>query len=220
MKKTEQSLGPGLFARTAHALIAAPLRLILSVHVTGRENIPAEGGYVLIANHTAFLDPIVLSAAFPRRRMPKYLAKRELFKIPILSTLIRAFGAIPLERSGADVGAIHRAIAIAAAGDILTVFPQGTRRKGENPADTPVKAGAAMIAARAGTPILPVCIRMKKQRYALFRRVDVIVGAPISPETLGLLCERPDYKAATQKAFLTACALGGYERRLLPEGEA
>lgn len=219
MKKSKQSRGPGRFARAMHALLAAPARLLLSVRVSGRENIPAEGGHVLIANHTSFLDPIVLSAAFPRRRMPKYLAKRELFKIPILATLIRAFGGIPLERGGSDVGAVHRAIAIASAGDILTVFPQGTRRKGKNPADTPVKAGAAMIAARAGVPILPVCIRMKKQRYALFRRVDVIIGAPITPEALGLTCEHPDYKTAATTAFLSACALGGYEQRLLTEAE-
>lgn len=217
MKKS--TLGPGRFARFAHACLAAPARFLLRVRVTGRENIPAEGGHVLIANHTSFLDPIVLSAAFPRRRMPKYLAKRELFRIPILSTLVRAFGGIPLERGGSDVGAVHRAIAIATAGDILTVFPQGTRRKGQNPANTPVKAGAAMIAARAGVPILPVCIRMKKQKYALFRRVDVIVGEPISPEALGLLCEHPDYKSAATSAFLTACALGGYQKRLLTEGE-
>ena len=219
MNPMKETLGPGRFARVMHACLAAPARFLLRVRVTGRENIPAEGGYVLIANHTSFLDPIVLSASFPRRRMPKYLAKRELFRIPILGTLIRAFGGIPLERSGNDVGAVHRAIAIATAGDILTVFPQGTRRKGVNPANTPVKAGAAMIATRAAASILPVCIRLKKQRYALFRRVDVIIGTPITREELGLLHDHPDYKAATQSAFLTVCSLGGYQPKALAEAE-
>ena len=220
MRMSAKKQSHGILARALHACFAAPVRWLFRVRISGREHIPTEGGYVLVTNHTSFLDPILLSASFPRFRMPKYLAKRELFSIPILSTLIRAFGGIPLERSGRDVGAIHRAIAIAGAGDILTVFPQGTRCKGQNPAKTPVKAGAAMIAARAGVPILPVCMRTKHQRYALLRRVDVIIGEPIPLDALGLLDEHPDYKKATTVAFLSACALGGYTANALTEGEA
>ena len=202
-----------------HLLFAPLARFLLSARIVGRENIPAEGGCVVCANHIAFADPIVLSAVFPRKRMPKYLAKAELFRIPLLSSLIRAFGAIPLDRSGSDLRAIRRAIAVAEEGEILTLFPQGTRQKGKNPADTPIKSGVAMIAARAGVPILPVCIRMKRQRYALFRRVEVLVGRPLSPEELGLTAKDPDYHAAATRAYGEILSLGGFVPGGLLPGE-
>ncbi len=198
------------FERFMHALFAPCFRFFLRARLTGRENIPEEGGYVICANHVAFWDPILISACFPRRRMPMYLSKAELFRIPILRSLLRAFGAIPLERRGTDIKAIRRAIAVAKEGEFLTVFPQGTRRKGMNPADTPIKSGVGMIAAHAGVPILPVCIRMKKQKYALFRRVDIIVGQPISQEALGLTAGEPDYREAAERAFRAVLSLGGF----------
>ena len=199
------------FERVMHAIFAPCFRVLLSVRAKGKENIPTDGsGYVICSNHVALWDPVAISAVFPRRRMPRYLSKAELFKIPVLRTLLRALGAIPLERRGSDVKAIRRAIALAKDGEFLTVFPQGTRRKGLNPADTPIKPGAAMIAAHAGVPILPVCIRMKKQKYAFLRRVEVLIGKPISPEELGLTKEDPDYRAAAERAFAEVLALGGF----------
>lgn len=208
---------PRKIDRILHAIFAGPARFLLRVRVHGSENIPSEGGYVLHANHIALWDVIVLSAAFPRKRMPKYLAKAELFRVPIISSICRAFGAIPVERSRGDVGAIRRSIEVAKGGEILAVFPQGTRQKGKNPADTPIKHGGAMIAARAGVPVLPVCIHIKKQRYALFRRVDLIVGAPISLDALGLLADEPNFREAAATAFSAVCELGGYRPSALPE---
>ena len=205
------------FERVMYALLAAPIRFFMRIRCIGRENIPAEGGYVLVSNHISFCDPVVISAAFPAHRLPRYLAKAELFRIPVLSTLIRALGAVPLDRSGKDMGAVRRAVSIAESGEILSLFPQGTRRKGVNPADTPLKSGAGMIAARAGVPILPVCIRLKNVRYAFLRRVDVVVGKPLSQEELGLLAEKPDYKSATEIAFRAVCDLGGYQPTALTE---
>lgn len=203
--------------RILHALFAAPARFLMRVRVHGRENIPKEGGYVLLSNHIAFCDVIVLSAAFPRRRMPKYLAKAELFRIPVIRGICRAFGAVPVDRSRGDVSAIRRSIEVAKSGEILAVFPQGTRQKGKNPADTPIKPGGAMIATRAGVPILPVCLHIKKQRYALFRRVDVIVGKPLSLEELGLITDEPNFREATAAAFSAVCELGGYRPSALSE---
>lgn len=217
MKKPKKSKR---FERFAYALFAGPVRFFSRIRITGKENIPKDGGCVVCVNHIAFFDPIVLSAAFPVRRMPRYLAKAELFRIPILRGLIRAFGAIPLDRGGSDVGAIRRAIAVAEEGELLTLFPQGTRQKGKNPADTPIKSGVAMIAAHAKVPILPVCIRTKRQRYALFRRIEVLVGEPMSAEELGLLSQEPNYRKAAETAFSATCALGGfYPTALVGEGE-
>ena len=216
MKKTDK---PRKIDRFLHALLAAPARFLLRVHIHGRENIPTESGCVMLCNHMSFLDPIVLSAAFPRKRMPKYLAKAELFRVPIIKRILPIFGAIPVERGRGDVGAIRRSVDVAKSGEILAVFPQGTRQKGKNPADTPTKSGGGMIAARAGVPILPVCIRVKKQRYAFLRRVDVLVGAPIALEALGLTAEEPNFREATAAAFSAVCELGGYRPSVLPEAK-
>ena len=216
MKKTDKKRKIDQFL---HALLAAPARFVLRIHVHGRETVPAEGGYVMLCNHMSFLDPIVLSAAFPRKRMPKYLGKAELFRIPIIRRLLPIFGVIPIERGKHDVGAIRRSIEVAKSGEVLAVFPQGTRQKGKNPADTPTKSGGAMIAAHAGVPILPVCIRVKNQRYAFLRRVDVYIGAPITLDALGLTSEEPNYREATAAAFSIACELGGYRPSALPESK-
>lgn len=207
------------FGRVAHALLAPLARFLLRVRVHGRENVPKEGGAVVAINHISFLDVIAVSASFPGARMPRYLAKAELFRIPLLASFIRALGAIPLDRGRSDVGAVRQAIEVAEGGELLGLFPQGTRQKGKNPADTPIKSGVAMITARAKCPILPVCIRIKRMRYAFLRRVDVIIGKPILPETLGLLEETPNYREAAEAAFREVCALGGYTPTLLAEGD-
>ena len=191
-------------------LFAPLLRLLLRVKLRGGENIPTEGGAVLAINHISFLDVLAVSCVFPRKRLPRYLAKRELFGIPLLSPVIRGLGAIPLDRGGSDVGAIRRAISVAAGGELLSVFPQGTRQKGKNPAATPIKSGVAMIAHRAGVPVLPVCIKVKNNRYAFLRRVEILVGKPLSLAELSLSEESPDYRAAAERAFFAVCSLGGY----------
>ena len=217
MKKKKKS---GRFGRFLYTLFAPLVRFVLRVHITGRENIPSVGGAVVAMNHISFGDVIVVTSVFPKNRMPHYLAKAELFRIPLLRSLIRAFGAIPLERRSSDVGAIRRAIAVAEEGNLLGLFPQGTRCKGKNPADTPIKSGVAMIAAHAGVPIIPVCIKIKKVRSALFRRIDVLVGKPLSPESLGLLTAEPNYRLAAETAFRAICELGGYTPSALPEGKS
>ena len=216
MKKTNKS---NRFESFMYTLFAPLLRVFLRVKIHGKENIPTEGGCVVAVNHIAFLDVMAVSCVFPRRRLPRYLAKAELFRIPVLRGVIRGLGAIPLDRHGSDVGAVRRAIAIAESGELLTLFPQGTRQKGKNPADTPIKSGVAMIASHARVPILPVCIKLKGERYRFLRRTEVIVGKPIPPEALGLLSDEPNYREAAAVAFRAVCELGGYTPSALTEEE-
>lgn len=209
-EKKEKKRKSHWLERLLYLPLSPLFRFLFRIRVIGLENIPKEGGCVVCSNHVALQDVLVLSAAFPRDKMPKYMAKAELFRIPVLRRLIRALGAIPLDRGGSDVGAIHRAVELAAEGEMVTVFPQGTRQKGKNPADTPIKHGAALIAARAGVPLLPVCIAMKNQRYAPFRRTYVLIGPPLSPEDAGLTKDGRDYRAAAEIVFARVCALGGF----------
>ncbi len=197
--------------RFLHALLAWIFRTLLRVRVEGLKNIPEKGGAVLCSNHIAIRDVFVIAA--PLDRQPRFLSKKELFRIPILAPLIRALGATPLDRSGKDVGAIRQSIALAESGEIVTVFPQGHRYPRVNPANTPVKHGAAMIAYRAGVPMIPVCIKIKGERYVPFGKVTLVIGKPVSLEEAGLTEGGTEaYKRATEYVFAKACRLGGYEK--------
>ena len=189
------------------------VRFFHRIKVTGRENVPKTGGFVLCSNHIAILDIFSIGASVPRPI--NFLAKRELFKIPILSFLIRSAGAIPLERTKADLGAIRRSVELAANGNIVAIFPQGHRQPGKNPADTDFKSGAALVAYRADVPVIPVCIRLKGHKYRIFRRTEIIIGKPLTREELGL-CKggSNEYREATAKVFGEICRLGNFERTL------
>ncbi|MBR4335846.1 MAG: (d)CMP kinase [Clostridia bacterium] len=195
------------------------IRFFHRIKVTGRENIPRAGGGILCANHIAILDIFSIGASVPRPI--NFLAKRELFKIPILSSLIRSAGAIPLERKKTDLGAIRRSTELAANGNLVAIFPQGHRQPGKNPADTEYKSGAALVAYRSGVPIIPICIKMKGQKYRIFRKTEIIIGKPLSQEELGFVNGgSAEYRDAAAKVFNEICRLGNFERTLpAPEQE-
>ena len=198
--------------RFLHFLLAGLIRLFMRVHVTGKENVPKEGGAIVCANHTSLSDPVTVAAAFPRPL--SFLAKAELFRIPVLAQLIRGLGARPLDRRG-DVSALTKAMDMTKEGELLLIFPQGTRRKGLCPADTPYKNGAGMIALRAGVPLIPVSIKMKKMRWCLFRRIDIIIGAPIAVPAQESDTETPSQTAAraTKLVMEAIYTQGGWQKK-------
>ena len=213
-KKRRADKGSRIY-RFLHWLLAGIIKLLFHVRATGVENIPESGGAILCSNHIAIRDVVLLAAAIDRQ--PRFLAKAELFRVPLLSSLIRILGAMPLDRSGRDVGAVKSAIALAKSGKLVTVFPQGHRYPGINPADTPIKNGAGMIAYHAGVPMIPVCIKVKKEKYAFFRRVNIVIGKPMTHAEVGLINGgRDEYRAASETVFGAICALGGYEKSVSP----
>ncbi len=210
--------GVSLLERTLHAILCLPIRFFLRVHIHGRENIPKEGGCVVCSNHVQAIDVLILSAAFPAKRMPRYMAKSDFFKIPVFRGLIRALGAFPVHRGKGDLSAMKHSIELLGEGNVLAVFMQGTRQKGKNPADTPYKAGAAMIASRAGAPMLPVCLVTKKQKYAFLRPVHLYIGKPIMPSVIE--GERDSYREDAGTVYGEICRLGGFTPSLpKPQGE-
>ena len=137
------------------------------------------------------------------------MAKKELFKIPVLSWLIRMLGAFPIDRSGNDVGAIKNAISIVENGSCLGVFPQGHRYPGEDPRSTKVKTGAAMISTKTQADIVPVYLWTKKKKKTLFGRVYVVIGERIPFEELGYDSEaKGEYMRISELVFDRVCALG------------
>ena len=170
--------------RIVRFFFVLPVKFILNIRVCGRKNIPTDTtGYLIVSNHICWIDPIIVCSGF--RQKIHIMAKKELFKIPVLAPLIRALGAYPIDRSGGNTGTIKDTIKMLKDGDSVCIFPQGTRRRGQTISETPLKPGAAMIALKAGVPILPVRIVMKGERYRPFRRNKLVIGRPITLEELG-----------------------------------
>lgn len=205
-KKTQKKNG----YMKAHAVLAGAVRFFFGVKRSGLENIPEEGGYLLCANHIAVRDVFLIAASAPRQI--RFIAKKELFSIPILSSIIRGLGAIRLDRGGSDVAAIKTSVNLIKDGELVAMFPQGHRYPGVEPASTPRKNGAGLIAYRAQADVIPVCIRTKKHKYGIFRRVEIIFGKPIEYARLSITNGGNDeYKAATDVIFSEIVALGGFD---------
>ncbi|MBR2343520.1 MAG: (d)CMP kinase [Clostridia bacterium] len=191
------------------AVVAAPIRFFNRIKVIGLENIPESGGYMLAANHIAAKDVFLIGASC--RRQIRFIAKKELFKIPIVGPIMRSFGAVKLDRGGNDVAAIRASIELIKEGNLVMIFPQGHRNPGVEPATTELKSGAGLIAHRAGCDVIPVCLRTKKHRYSLFRKTEVIFGKPIPHAELGLTHGGGDeYRKATEYIFARILSLGGF----------
>ena len=197
------------FYRVIYKIFAPLIGLLFRIRVVGRENIPAEGGYLVCANHIGASDPIFLCYALRNRQM-RLMAKKELFSIPLLSSLIRALGAFPIDRKGNDVGAVRRAVALCKQGRCLCIFPQGHRYPGVDPRTTTVKNGTALIATRAGVGILPIYILRKGNRPKLFGGVTVIIGNPFSLDDIksGPVERGGEYARISEAIFDRICTVG------------
>ena len=191
-------------------ILTYPLRFLCNMKVRGTENEPTteQGAYLVIANHRTWADPIYLACVL-KHGQPHFMAKKELFKIPLLNLLIRALGAYPVNRGGADVGAVKHTIEMLKAGVCVGMFPQGHRYNKVDPRKTSVKTGAAMIALKAGVPVLPVFVKVKNNRHRIFCKKEVIIGKPITIEEMNYNPEAPgEYQRVADYLFERVCELG------------
>lgn len=154
----------------------------LSFTVTGAENIPARGGFILAANHTSYLDPLLLGAAV--RRELYYMGREELFKRGALSAwVMRRLHTFPVKRHGGDLAALRTSLGILKQGGALGIFPEGTRVKHTNLKRG--KPGIGFIVAKAGVPVIPAYIEGAFEALPhgrkTFKRhpVAVRIGEPI-----------------------------------------
>lgn len=184
-------------------------KFFLSIRARGTENIPKDGGIILCANHISAIDVITIGAVCKRHLT--FVAKKELFSVPFLGWLVKSLKAIKVDRGAGDISAIRASVSAAQAGHILSIFPQGHRYPGVDPAKTPVHHGAALIAFKSGCDVLPVCIKTKGAKYRIFKRTEVIFGKVIKNSELGFTDGgTKEYKAAAEKIFAEICSMGDY----------
>lgn len=194
-------------------LLWASVGLLFRLNVQGGGNLPAEGPVILAANHRSYLDPVVLALA--SRRPVAYMAKAELFKIPLLGPLIRALYAFPVHRGAGDRAALRAAGEVLARGGVLGIFPEGTRQPG--PGLGPAQPGAALLALKGSAPIVAAALvgtdRPFVRRVGLPwpGRIRVRMGAPIVPK------EAPEDRRAererlTAELMRSLAELGGFPK--------
>ncbi len=163
--------------------LRALLSLLTRWRVKGREKIPKTGGLIVVSNHLNNADPPILGAGIARRRI-RFMAKIELFKYPF-GIVPRLYGAFPVRRFEADMGALLAAERLLKRAEVLGMFPEGTRSKtGKIGKPHP---GTALIALRTGATVLP-CAIYGTQRLAnplnvlRYLRMGVNIGDPLAVE--------------------------------------
>ena len=136
------------------------LHFVFRYRADGTEHLPASSGYVLAAGHLSNLDPWAIGLALWPRRFLRFMAKAELFWFP-LSAIAAGAGAFKVNRGRADYAAIETAVRLARAGNVIAMFPEGTRRrKGlRKTREAGAHTGAARIALEAGVPLVPAGIK-------------------------------------------------------------
>jgi 1-acyl-sn-glycerol-3-phosphate acyltransferase len=171
--------------------------------VEGRERVPKSGALLVVANHLNNADPYLLSAAVPRQIC--YLAKVELFNVPILGWAIRQFGAFPIERGGADRQAIKQALELLAADCVVGVFPEGTRSR--RAAMNRGLTGVGLLATRSGATILPVAIAGSERLWPPWPRptLRITIGHPFRLDP-AMLAKR-DHQAIVDRIMGEIAAL-------------
>jgi 1-acyl-sn-glycerol-3-phosphate acyltransferase len=176
---------------SALAVLSQPLRLLYRMDARGKENLPPEGGFVLAANHTSNFDPWPLGLPLYPKRFLRFMGKAELFWWP-LGPFIEAGGAFKVKRGEGDTVAIEKAIELVRAGEVVVMFPEGTRREKGITKKHQARAhtGAARIAHEAGVPLVPAAIK-GTDRLARLAKLRVAYGRPIE--------QRDDVKETTER---------------------
>ncbi|MFF3859926.1 lysophospholipid acyltransferase family protein [Streptomyces sp. NPDC002209] len=204
-----------------HVLLGPLLRLLFRPRIEGLENIPPEGAAIIAGNHLSFSDHFLMPAILKRRIT--FLAKAEYFTGPGVKGRLTAFffrtaGQIPVDRSGKDAGqaALREGLGVLAKGELLGIYPEGTRShdgrlyKG--------KVGVAAMALGAGVPVVPCAmvgtfeIQPPGQKIPNIRRVTIRFGRPLDfSRYAGLEGERAVLRAVTDEIMYAVLGLSGQE---------
>jgi cytidylate kinase len=178
----------GLLIGIGSLVLRAVARAVLRIRFEGDDNLPRTGALIVAANHASSADPVLIGAFLNKQlgRPVNWLGKRELLEFPVTGWAFRIAGIHPVDRDAADLDAFRTAMRILEAGQVLAVFPEGTRSR--DGALQQVREGVGMLALRSGAPVLPVAVvdsDLAWPRGSLLprfgRRVTVRYGKPFSP---------------------------------------
>jgi len=161
----------------------------------GSEHLPPTGGCVIASNHASFLDPPVIGVGLPAR-MVRFLGRDTLYRSRFMRWYLPAIGVVPLDRSRGDIGALRKAIQLLKGGEVLGLFPEGTRTTDGQL--QPPKGGIGFLIAKAGVPVVPAYVDGTFQAFPRDTRrikpaqIRVFYGPPIQPAEVAALAEQDD----------------------------
>lgn len=156
-------------------------KLFFHLEIKDRKLIPRQGGFVLVSNHTSFLDPVILGAACPR--VLNFAARDTLFRNRLFAALLRMVCAFPIKRWSADLSAVRESVRRLKSGAGLVVFPEGTRSAGSEMQN--ITYGFVLLSYRARVPIIPAWISGSKNAWGKgdkmikAAKIRVIFGQPV-----------------------------------------
>lgn len=153
--------------------------LLYPMRYTGRENVP-EGPAILCANHSNFIDPVLLALACGKKHWLHFMAKEELMKKPVLGWILKGIGSFGVQRGRSDINAIRTAMKYLKSGEQIMMFPEGTRVSADEGQEA--KTGAIRLASKLRVPIVPAYIPRRKK---IFSRVRIAIGQPYYVESAG-----------------------------------
>ena len=216
-------LGRFLYAFAKNSVIVLA-KVLFFIRYKGAGNIPRTGGVILASNHASHLDPPLVGVGVPRK--VTFIAKQELFRVPLLGWWLRQIGQISVERGGGGRAALNAAEKVLRDGGVIIIFPEGTRtqtgRMGRG------HTGVAVLALKTGVPVVPVAIEGtfeafgKGKRIIKPNRVSVVYGEPIHFDQLKSQSgeiQKQELETATAKVML-AIQEQLPEKRRPREGEA
>ena len=181
------------------------LRLLFRTETAGLENENVEGPVVYAINHMSNWDPVIV--ACETKKPINFMAKKELFDVPVLKWLLKILGAFPIDRTGNDLVTLKMTINALKDGARICLFPQGTRCPDRHPSTTEVKGGTALLVKHSRATIVPIGIYTKDYRIKVFKKVYVSVGKPKTYDELGFTGAREDYERITSEIFADICKL-------------
>jgi 1-acyl-sn-glycerol-3-phosphate acyltransferase len=161
------------FYALSRGLCKIVVRAVYGFRSLESQHVPATGAVIVACNHVSYLDPVVLGIGF--LRPVTYLAKKQLFEIPVLGPIIYALGAYPTDREAGGVAAVRAALRALKEGRCIGIFPEGGRNLDGQHEE---KGGAALLAALSGAPVVPAAIAGTRHPRP-FRTIRVIYGEPL-----------------------------------------
>jgi 1-acyl-sn-glycerol-3-phosphate acyltransferase len=184
-----------IVAALSWPVLYGPFRL----RARGREHVPRDGGCVLACNHVSSFDPWPLGLPIWPGRFLRFMAKSELYWFP-LTLILNGAGAFPVRRGQADAEAIETAVRLAQEGNVVAMFPEGTRRRKGliKRFEARPRTGAARIALEAGVPLVPAAVS-GTDRLLRFGPLQVVYGAPVDIDDLRGLDAREAAQEATDR---------------------
>lgn len=157
-----------MFYRLIYSILRIIATPLFRIRVHGIEKIPENGKYIVCANHKSMIDPVFIALALDRQ--VHFIAKKELFEVPVLKNILKFLKAIPAQRDGKDLSVLRDSIKIIKSGKILGIFPEGTRVKEVKREN--IKDGAGYIALKSKTDILTIEIISS---YKPFFKTDLYI---------------------------------------------